>query len=175
MKNFFISAVCIALSMFFASCEKEAEEEEQRALLEKYIAGAPLNAPIDERDGVYFVLVDTSPIEPWVAIRPGDVVEFEYAAWSFGSAVGAMFATSDDSLALKNNLKPLRMGTVTVGVGNLIGGLDKGLQRMGLGDQGVILFPFTLGYGEKNYVGIVPPASALIFDVLITKVNGVSY
>jgi FKBP-type peptidyl-prolyl cis-trans isomerase len=45
---------------------------------------------------------------------------------------------------------------------------------MVLGDHALLLFPFTLGYGEK-FVGLVKPESALIFEVRVTKVNGISF
>ena len=150
----------------FTSCQKDEKEDRQRKAIEDYITKT-LRAPIDEQDGVYFVLLDTSPVTPMVRVEPNDVVEFFYQAWSLG---GAIFATNDDSLAVRYGLSPTLIGEVQVGSGALISGLDKGLQRMTLGDHGLILFPFSLGYGEE-YVGLVKPESALIFEVQVTRVN----
>ena len=151
--------------LFFGSCQKEVKEENQRKELESYITNT-LKAPIDEQNGVYFVLLDTSPTQT-IRVRSGDMVEFIYLAWAFR---GSEFATNDDSMAVRYGLTPTLKGAVQVGVGALIAGLDRGLQRMALGDEGLILFPFTLGYGEE-YMGLVKPESALIFEVWITKVN----
>jgi len=172
MKKLAYSTACGFLLLFvcgfFCSCKKDDREDKQRADIEKYITNT-LKKPIDEQDGVYFVLLDTSPIPDTLLVRvkANDVVEFEYLAWSLN---GAVFATSDNSLAEQNGLQPTPAGKVRVGSGALIAGLDRGLQRMMLGDHGIILFPFTLGYGEE-YVGQVKPESALIFEVWVTRVN----
>ncbi len=158
-----------SLCTLLFSCQKEEKEEKQREALVGYIENT-LKMPVDEKDGVYFVLYDTTTTMPITFVQSGDVVEFEYVA---SSSNGIIFATSIDSIAVKNGLEPLRMGDVQVGAGNLIAGLDRGLQRFALGDHGMILFPFTLGYGERQ-LGIIPPESALIFEIVVTKLNGVS-
>ena len=164
--------LCLAVLLTFTSCTKDEREDNQRKQIENYIKNT-LKKEVDEQNGVYLVLLatDSSGAIP-VWINKNDRVEFEYQAWTLG---GSVFATSDDSIAIKSGLVPLRMGAVKVGVGQLIKGLDIGLQRMALGDYGIILFPFTLGYGSEQYVGNVPPESALIFEVFITKVNNHSY
>jgi FKBP-type peptidyl-prolyl cis-trans isomerase len=99
------------------------------------------------------------------------VVTIVYEAMVVG---GALFATSIDSIARQNGLEPYPSTgdglQVEVGSGKLIAGLDRGLQRMALGEQASLLFPFTLGYG-KEYVGLVPPQSALRFDVLVIEIQ----
>lgn len=172
MKKIFSYIACTALLLLCTllySCKKEDKEEQQREVLVRYITET-LKAPVDERDGVYFVLLDTSPIVPPTYVKSGDMVEFEYVAMS---SDGVLFATSIDSIAVQHGLMPLKMGEVRVGNGSLVAGLDRGLQRFALGDHGMILFPFTLGYGEQ-YVGLVKPESALIFEVVVVKLNGVS-
>ena len=173
MKRKLIYRLCalLLLAACAASCQKDEKEDRQRKSLEDYITRT-LHAPIDEQDGVYFVLVDTSAITPPVWVERGDRVEFIYLAWSLG---GAVFATNDDALAEVHGLVPTPTSEVRVGSGALISGLDRGLQRMALGDHGLILFPFTLGYGAEEHVGLVKPESALIFEVLVTKVNGATY
>ncbi len=167
MPKWSLAILLLAAGCVFASCKKDDTEEKQRASIESYIT-TQLKAPVDEKDGVYLVLlaVDSSGSER-IPVKAGDVVEFEYQAIVLG---GSVFATSDDSIAARNYIAATRIGAVRVGEGNLIGGLDVGLQRMALGDHGVLIFPFTMGYGEL-YVGQVPPGSALIFEVFVTKVN----
>lgn len=153
-----------------SSCKDDDTEAKQRESIERYITGS-LQAAVDERDGVYYVPLRVDSSDERVAVRPGDVATLEYEAMALG---GALFATSIDSIARQNGLEPYpRTGNglqVEVGSGKLIAGLDRGLQRMALGEQALLLFPFTLGYG-KEYVGLVPPQSALIFNVLVTKIQ----
>ncbi|MDR0414667.1 MAG: FKBP-type peptidyl-prolyl cis-trans isomerase [Prevotellaceae bacterium] len=165
------SFFCLALALAFApSCKDDDTEDKQRKDIERYITGS-LNAEIDEKDGVYYVPLSVDSSSERVPVEQGDLIEVEYEAMVFG---GGLFATSIDSVAIQNGLEPNHWGGagagVEVGVGKLIPGIDRGLLRMALGEQAIIIFPFTLGYGKK-YVGLVPPQSALVFNVLITKVE----
>ncbi|MDR1343412.1 MAG: FKBP-type peptidyl-prolyl cis-trans isomerase [Prevotellaceae bacterium] len=162
---------CFLLTLAVApSCKDDDTEEKQRESIERYIT-ATLRAEVDEKDGVYYVprSVDSSPDR--VPVEPGDMVELEYEAMTLS---GVLFAASNDSTAWRNGLEPYPGGgnraEVEVGSGKLIAGLDRGLLRMALGEQALLLFPFTLGYGNEH-VGLVPSQSALIFNVLVTKVD----
>jgi FKBP-type peptidyl-prolyl cis-trans isomerase len=178
MKRIFCSIgfVFLLCSALFTSCKKDETEDNQRKAIETYIEsvidkrrvemGQDLVA--EERGGVYLLLfaVDSSASERTL-IRENDEVELKYLAWALN---GAAFDTNDSVQAVQNNLVATKNESVRVGT--LIAGLNTGLQRMALGDHGLILFPFTLGYGE-GYVGQVRSQSALVFEVVITKVNGV--
>ena len=150
------------------SCKDDDTEDKQRKDIERYITSS-LRAEIDEKDGVYYVpvTVDSSPDR--VAVEVGNLVTLAYEARTLS---GALFAASDDadSTAIKAGLEPLPAIDLEVGTGKLIAGLDRGLLRMAQGEQALLIFPFTLGYG-KEYVGFVPSQSALIFNVLVVEVK----
>ncbi|MDR3365488.1 MAG: FKBP-type peptidyl-prolyl cis-trans isomerase [Prevotellaceae bacterium] len=150
------------------SCKEDDTEEKQRKDIERYITGT-LKATVDEKDGVYYVPISVDSSPERVAVEPGDMVTLVYEARTLS---GALFAASasDDSTAIKNGLEPLPAEGLEVGSGKLIAGLDRGLLRMAKGEQAMLLFPFTLGYG-KEHVGLVPSQSALVFNVLVTNVE----
>jgi FKBP-type peptidyl-prolyl cis-trans isomerase len=81
-----------------------------------------------------------------------------------------MYATSLENEAAKYGMVPVPLEPFVVGEGKVIAGLDKGLQRMSQGEHGLLIFPFTQGYG-KHQVGVVPPESALAFEVWIIDVQ----
>jgi FKBP-type peptidyl-prolyl cis-trans isomerase len=158
---------CILLTLALTpSCKEDDTEENQRKDIERYITNT-LRATVDEKDGVYYVplSVDSSPER--VAVETGDLVTLEYEAMTLG---GVHFATSNDSMAVKYSIDTTPARKLEVGSGKLIAGLDRGLLRMAKGEQAVLLFPFTLGYGEEH-VGLAPSQSALIFNVLVTEVE----
>ncbi|MDR3187974.1 MAG: FKBP-type peptidyl-prolyl cis-trans isomerase [Prevotellaceae bacterium] len=151
------------------SCKEDDTEEKQRESIERYITNT-LRAEVDERDGVYYVPV--KPEKPDTisgrrTVEAGDSVTLEYEAMTLS---GVLFATSDTITAREKGLEPLPATDLEVGSGKLIAGLDRGLLRMAHGEQAILLFPFTLGYG-KEYVGLVPSTSALVFNVLVKEVN----
>jgi FKBP-type peptidyl-prolyl cis-trans isomerase len=55
--------------------------------------------------------------------------------------------------------------------GNLIPGLKETLQIMPEGSLWRIYIPSTQGYAEKGIPGIIPPYSAIVFDVELIKVG----
>jgi FKBP-type peptidyl-prolyl cis-trans isomerase len=148
------------------SCKDDDTEDKQRQDIERYITNT-LRAAADEKDGVYYVPVSVDSSLERIAVEPGDLVTLEYAAMTLS---GVVFATNNDSVAAQSGLELLPANDLEVGSGKLIAGLDRGLQRMALGEQAWLLFPFTLGYG-KEYVGLAPSQSALIFNVLVLKVE----
>ena len=70
----------------------------------------------------------------------------------------------------KNNSKqhPLifRQGT-----GEVIRGLERGLEGMNVGGERIITVPSNLGYGKKGAGLDIPPGSDLVFEVKVLKVG----
>ncbi len=58
-----------------------------------------------------------------------------------------------------------------LGAGRVIRGWDEGVAGMRVGGQRTLVIPSRLGYGERGAGGIIPPDSALIFDVEVLGVN----
>ena len=57
------------------------------------------------------------------------------------------------------------------GTGEVIRGLERGLEGMKVGGERVISVPSALGYGEKGSGESIPPNSDLVFEVKVLKVG----
>lgn len=58
-----------------------------------------------------------------------------------------------------------------IGVGQVIKGWDQGLLDMCVGDKRKLTVPPGLGYGEHGAGDRIPPASTLVFDTELTKIE----
>lgn len=58
-----------------------------------------------------------------------------------------------------------------LGVGQVIKGWDEGIALMKVGDKFEFAIPPSLGYGDQNVGGFIPPNSTLIFDCELIEVK----
>jgi FKBP-type peptidyl-prolyl cis-trans isomerase FkpA len=90
-------------------------------------------------------------------VRSGDWIRIYYVGWlSDGTAIDVT-APPDDPVEFR------------VGAGQLIRGLEQGVQGMRPGGQRRIVIPPALGYGSRE-PGPVPPNSVLVFLVEVAEV-----
>ncbi len=85
----------------------------------------------------------------------GDSVAFDYTGYIFSSGLGEQFTTGSSSARL--------------GRGELIKGLEYGLEGMKKGENSYVLFSTRYGFYDEP-TGTVPTLSPLIYDLTLTKV-----
>jgi FKBP-type peptidyl-prolyl cis-trans isomerase FkpA len=90
----------------------------------------------------------------------GKAVEVHYTGWLYDPNApdkkGAKFDSSRDRGA------PFMF---LLGAGRVIKGWDKGVAGMKVGGQRTLIIPPEMAYGSRGAGNVIPPNSALIFDV----------
>jgi len=89
-----------------------------------------------------------------VTSQKGDQIHVHYTGklWS----TGEKFDSSYD----RGQPLPLKLGT-----GQVIQGWDEGLIGMCTKEKRTLTIPANMAYGERGFGDLIPPASALVFDV----------
>ena len=59
----------------------------------------------------------------------------------------------------------------TIGVGQVIKGWDQGLIGMKVGGERKLTLPSSLAYGDRGAGAVIPPGSALVFDVQLLEIK----
>ena len=57
-----------------------------------------------------------------------------------------------------------------LGAGDVIKGLDQGVQGMRVGGMRKLTIPAELAYGDQGCGGVIPPGATLVFDVELLEV-----
>lgn len=96
----------------------------------------------------------------------GDAVKVHYTGWLHDSSKPDLHGTRFDSS--RDRGTPF---SFVLGAGRVIRGWDEGVAGMRVGGQRTLVIPARLGYGERGAGGVIPPDSALIFDVELLGVN----
>lgn len=175
MKISLLNLLAAAL-MFFAvlSCAKEDRVNlmvQQEKSIESYAATFSQNR-VEVSDFVWRVVLDEGSEE--ITAQQGDSLIFEYAAYLFSSGKGFLFSTNIRSIATaagitqdENIFYPRR---IRVGKGELLPGLDIGLQGVRKGERCYVIFSARKGFGPVQ-IGLVPKMSSLIYEVWVRDVK----
>jgi FKBP-type peptidyl-prolyl cis-trans isomerase len=67
--------------------------------------------------------------------------------------------------------KPGKPLTLKLGAGQVIKGWDQGLVGMKTGEKRRLTIPASLAYGARGFPPVIPPNSALVFDVTMEKIT----
>ncbi|EIN11404.1 hypothetical protein PUNSTDRAFT_98498 [Punctularia strigosozonata HHB-11173 SS5] len=115
-------------------------------------AGASAEAPQPPED----LVIDKTyvPEDCPVKSANGDTIRVHYTGTLFSN--GNKFDSSHD----RNSPLPLRLGA-----GQVISGWEKGLQDMCLNEKRTLTIPAKMAYGPRGFGSVIPPNSALVFDV----------
>ena len=92
-------------------------------------------------------------------VKKGQTVSIHYT--------GKFLDGKEFDSSLKRN-EPL---VVPIGMRKVIQGWDEGIPMFNVGGKGTLVVPYSMGYGEKGYPGVIPPFSTLIFDIEVISVK----
>ncbi len=135
-----------------AKAEREAKaKQEQEALVDEISAG------FDKTEsGLRYKIIQKGD---GTKAEKGKTVAVHYKG---------MFA---DGTEFDNSYKRGNPIEFPVGMGNVIGGWDEGIQLLQVGDKARFVIPSHLAYGEQGAGGVIPPNATLVFDVELMKVK----
>lgn len=138
----------------FLACKDRYEREDE--LIQDYIKKNNYTA-YRSKSGLYYIEIKKGDgIFPY----PGDIAKISYICKLFST--GQVVDSVPDSLALY----------FKVGQGQVIAGIDEGVQYMRSGGQAIIILPSHLAYDKYGYKDIIPPYSILIFEIKLLSVIG---
>ncbi|OBZ71026.1 hypothetical protein A0H81_09152 [Grifola frondosa] len=100
--------------------------------------------------------IDTTylPAECPVKSQHGDALKVHYT--------GKLFTNGNKFDSSLDRGQPLHL---TLGAGQVIRGWDEGLKGMCLNEKRTLTIPSNMAYGSRGFGSIIPPHSALVFDV----------
>ncbi|XP_035408470.1 peptidyl-prolyl cis-trans isomerase FKBP9 isoform X2 [Cygnus atratus] len=107
------------------------------------------------------ITVNYKPSNCTVLSKKGDYLKYHYNA----SLLDGTLLDSTHSLGRTYN--------IVLGSGQVVVGMDMGLQDMCVGERRTVVIPPHLGYGEDGVEGEVPGSAVLVFDIeLLELVSG---
>ena len=104
-------------------------------------------------------------------LRSGDGIHFPHPGQMVSVHYDAFIVNGKqwDSTRGPGRGQPLRF---RLGKGQVIPGLDEGIEQVSLGGKARVVIPAHLAYGKRGFPGLVPPDTDVIFDVELTDVDG---
>jgi FKBP-type peptidyl-prolyl cis-trans isomerase len=76
-----------------------------------------------------------------------------------------------NGFAFDGNMARTDSFSVTVGGTQTVVGFQKGIEMMRLGEKAIVVFPSTIGYGEKGSGTSIPGFTPLMFEIYIAKIE----
>lgn len=146
----------VSIAVLAGSCSSEYQTTlvDQEGFIDKYITSQFADNTVIRNEGVNRVIIKEGKGQ---TIEKGDRVSFYYAGYVLTAQGPSLIFATDRT-------------TATIGDGALIKGLDIGLVGARNGEESLLIFTADYGYG-KNSVNIVPEASALLFQTVVTNVQ----
>lgn len=166
-------------------CTKQAiqatydKQEETIDKLVESLVSKDEDATVEYLDGAVRIrFSDSTSTDSDTPLEKGGKVSFYYGGFTVTStslSYSNMFATNLQQLATSAGWKDVdeslfQEETVTVGKGELVPGLEKGLIGVKKGDDCIIVFSGKYGWGNHAR-GTVPARSALAYQIWVTDVT----
>jgi FKBP-type peptidyl-prolyl cis-trans isomerase len=119
----------------------------------KAAAAPPADLPPEKPLDIKTLVAGTGP-----AAKAGDSISVDY--------IGTLADSGKEFDRSKG--KPF---TLKLGAGQVIKGWDQGLVGMKQGEKRKLTIPASLAYGARGYPPVIPPNSALVFEVTMEKIT----
>ena len=147
MKKFLSVVFVLIVIGLFSACSKDAE---------KVVAVAHAN--VTELKIIDVVVGDGKKI------KNNHRVAVHYTGWLYDENAGDKKGEKFDSSFDRH-----RPFIFSIGNQKVIAGWEQGLMGMKIGGKRTLIVPPELGYGAKGSGSLIPPNSALVFDVELLK------
>jgi FK506-binding protein 1 len=99
--------------------------------------------------------------------RAGDVNSYPQPTQSVAIHYDAYLPNGKLWDSSRKRKRPLRF---RLGTGQVIAGLDEGVAQLSVGSRAYLKIPASLAYGERGFPGLVPPNTAIEFDIEVLDV-----
>ena len=141
---------------------------------DKDIPGIPKNSTL--LFDVEVVRIDRKDEKPSISIerlkeghgpgaKAGDTVNVLYKGMFVN---GTKFDASEDHKDAAGNVQPF---PVTLGTKGVIPGFEQALMGMKASEKRKVTIPYQLAYKEKGAGGVIPPYSALVFELELVSID----
>jgi len=171
---FLLPALCLLGAVLFScsSNEKQNIIIKQEESIDKYLSSAFKDSVVIRRNGSNRVVTRISPAGN--VLEYGDTVYMYYAGWVFNNQPTSLFATNWESVARDNNFvltdSDWDILKTCYDEHSFIPGLNDGLYGIREGEDAIIVFSAKYGFGDSA-VGLVPALSALLYEVLVIRID----
>lgn len=182
MRKYLVISLLLAVTLCACSKQAQATYDKQETTIESLVESllkTDEGATVEYLDGVVrirFSVSTSSESDP--ALEEGGSVSMWYGGFTVTSASlskSNLFATNLQDLATEcgwsgADESMFQVETVTVGKGELVPGLEKGLIGVKKGDQYLIVFSGKYGWGGHPR-GTIPARSALAYQIWVTDIS----
>ena len=100
-------------------------------------------------------------------IRAGDATSYPQKSQSVAIHYDAYLPNGTMWDSSRKRGRPLRF---RLGVNQVIKGLDECVSQMSMGMRARVTIPGNLAYGERGFPGLVPPNTAIDFDLELLEI-----
>jgi FKBP-type peptidyl-prolyl cis-trans isomerase len=76
-----------------------------------------------------------------------------------------------NGFAFDGNMARSDSFSVTIGGKSTVVGFQAGVEKMRLGERAILVFPSSIGYGEKGSGASIPGFSPLSFEIYVAKIQ----
>lgn len=122
-------------------------------IIDDYVAA--IKIPVTEKTSTGLRFLRTVEVPTGTQLKAGLTTSVKYTGYLVST--GKSFDTGQISVSLGSN--------------SVVKGFEEGLLKMKVGEKATLVFPSSLGYGATGSGTVIPPYSALIFNVEIVSAN----